>query len=192
MPEKGTHAATKEASEGSVVSDGDDAAMVGSSSRKMGLMQGPATVIEHSYLLPPIGVRPRVSIEKRKPQKHESYPHVQPPGSLPIYGSGPLFQQSHLLRELTLPVQTGPVPNWVSVSFSSIVYHSVLPLRVAGPPFLWSVRLARPHLYRRRLAEPCPLRSVREVEANLWLRHPSSSFPGSPEPGFCWRGLSCE
>ena len=77
-------------------------------------MDRPKTVLSHSYLLPPLGVRPRVQSGKKKPSKIETYPQVMAPGKLPIYQDGPLFRQAEALSELTLPVHRDAVPDWVS------------------------------------------------------------------------------
>jgi len=87
----------------------------GPTTRRMGVMERPETVLEHSYLLPPLGVRPRVAFEKKKPPKADSLPRVEAPGELPIYQNGPLFRQGEGLSELTLPIQQGMPPDWVSL-----------------------------------------------------------------------------
>ncbi|KAJ2920864.1 hypothetical protein H1R20_g16231, partial [Candolleomyces eurysporus] len=84
----------------------------GPTTRRMGVMDRPGTVLEHSYLLPPLSVRPRVAFEKKKPPKADSLPCVEAPGELPIYRDGPLFRQGEGLSELTLPIQQGTPPDW--------------------------------------------------------------------------------
>ncbi|KAJ2921204.1 hypothetical protein H1R20_g15891, partial [Candolleomyces eurysporus] len=86
----------------------------GPTTRRMGVMDRPGTVLEHSYLLPPLGVRPCVAFEKKKPPKADSLPRVEAPGELPIYRDGPLFRQGEGLSELTLPIQQGTPPDWSS------------------------------------------------------------------------------
>ncbi|KAJ2935003.1 hypothetical protein H1R20_g2135, partial [Candolleomyces eurysporus] len=80
--------------------------------RPMVATNRPTTVISLPHLQPPPGRRPRVAPVRKKAQKHEAFPHVEPPGVLPVYEMGPLFLQSSALRELTLPLNAGPVPSW--------------------------------------------------------------------------------
>ncbi|RXW12229.1 hypothetical protein EST38_g13625, partial [Candolleomyces aberdarensis] len=97
----------------------------GPSSRRMGIMDRPGTVLSHSYLLPPLGVRPRVQSGKKKPSKIETYPQVMAPGELPIYQDGPLFRQAEALAELTLPVHRDAVPDWVRPSCGQCSHFGV-------------------------------------------------------------------
>jgi hypothetical protein len=60
-------------------------------------------------------------MEKKKAHKQDSFAHADAAGSMPVYAKGPLFQNSEALKELTLSISQGPVPNWVSV----LVYGAV-------------------------------------------------------------------
>ncbi|RXW19476.1 hypothetical protein EST38_g6368 [Candolleomyces aberdarensis] len=97
----------------------------------------PETVLNHAYLRPPPGIHPRVAAGQKKAQKHDNYPHVEAPGVLPIYKEGPLFLQSSALRELTLPVNQGPVPSWVRPSCGQCASHGLV---CTGGDFLNHVR----------------------------------------------------
>ncbi|KAJ2928987.1 hypothetical protein H1R20_g8104, partial [Candolleomyces eurysporus] len=96
------------------------------SARKLSHAGRPPTVIEHSKLLPPLGVQSRVSSGKKRHQKNEDYAHTSASSSLPIYESGPLFLQSAALRELTVPVHTGPVPDWVRPACGQCASHGLV------------------------------------------------------------------
>ncbi|KAJ2925294.1 hypothetical protein H1R20_g11804, partial [Candolleomyces eurysporus] len=97
----------------------------------------PTTVISLPHLQPPPGRRPRVAPERKKAQKHEAFPHVEPPGVLPVYEMGPLFLQSSTLRELTLPLNAGPVPSWVRPPCGQCASHGLI---CTGGDFLNHIR----------------------------------------------------
>ncbi|RXW11703.1 hypothetical protein EST38_g14152 [Candolleomyces aberdarensis] len=98
----------------------------GPSARKLNRAGRPSTVIAHSKLLPPIGVQARVSSGKKRHQKHEDYEHTPASRSLPVYERGPLFLQSAALHELTVPLNTGPVPDWVRPPCGQCASHGLV------------------------------------------------------------------
>ncbi|KAJ2921134.1 hypothetical protein H1R20_g15961, partial [Candolleomyces eurysporus] len=105
--------------------------------RPMVVTNRPTTVINLPHLQPPPGRRPRVAPARKKAQKHEAFPHVEPPGVLPVYEMGPLFLQSSALRELTLPLNAGPVPSWVRPPCGQCASHGLMCM---GGDFLNHIR----------------------------------------------------
>ncbi|KAJ2932594.1 hypothetical protein H1R20_g4502, partial [Candolleomyces eurysporus] len=79
---------------------------------------------------------PGCHLAERRP-KHDAFAHVTAPGMLPIYEGGPLFLQSSALRELTIPVNQGPVPSWVRPPCGQCASHGLI---CTGGDYLNNIR----------------------------------------------------